>query len=146
MSDAFTFRPLLKLRKRHEDISRQAFAEAQAQADAVQKRLAELRELLAQQNAQARKVIQGCPEQSLAEYRRCVTNVLAAIDEQEGELQRAMETLTVRRDELVEAMKQRQAMAAMQAKFEHADEAQEDRREAKEQDDLHVAHTAAKQG
>ncbi len=146
MSDAFTFRPLLKLRKRHEDISRQAFAEAQAQADAVQKRLAELRELLAQQNAQARKVIQGCPEQSLAEYRRCVTNVLAAIDEQEGELQRAMETLTVRRDELVEAMKQRQAMAAMQAKFEHADEAQEDRREAKEQDDLHAAHTAAKQG
>ena len=53
--------------------------------------------------------------------------------------------LAARQEELAEAMKQRQAIATVQDKFDHIAAADQDRRDTKEQDDQHASHSARKQ-
>jgi flagellar export protein FliJ len=142
MTDTFTFRPLLTLRKRDEDVSRQAFAAARAEVEAVEARLSQLRESLLTQNQVARQVIAGGKVPWLGQYRRCVEDILAAIDEQNALLKRANEVLARRREELVEAMKQRQAVSDLKEKFDRQLAAEDDRRQTKEQDDVHASHSA----
>ena len=145
MSETFTFRPLLRLRKRHEDISRQEFAAAGAEVAKIQMRLGELRAALTRQNDVARRVIHEQKSPALGEYRHCVEDLLAAIDREQENLKQATQVLAARQEELAEAMKQRQAIAAVQDKFDHIAAADQDRRDTKEQDDQHASHSARKQ-
>jgi flagellar export protein FliJ len=138
MIEQLTFRPLLRLRKRHEDVARQAFTEAQTEVQSIEAFLADLHAGLSHCDEMARQAIRSKKPIDLGQYRRAVGDIRLAMAAQATRLEQANLELARRRDVLVEATRQRQVAGALQEQFDQRLAADRQRQDVKEQDEQHA--------
>jgi flagellar export protein FliJ len=145
MTEQLTFRPLLRLRRRHEDVARQAFTEAQTEVQAIEVFLADLRAGLSHCDEMARQVIRGKKPIDLGQYRRAVEDIRLAMAEQAARLEQANRELARRREEVVEATRQRQVAGALQEQLDQRLAADRQRQDVRDQDEQHAVHLAGQE-
>ena len=135
---------LLKLRRLDEVAARVAFEQARADVEAARARLEALRGDLAQRNHLAREtLLRGAPPRAGA-YRRAVTQLKAAIEDESRRLVTAKEALEKLGGRLMEAMKQRKAVESLKTRLDRRRSVELSRAETRRADDVHAAFTACR--
>lgn len=137
---------LLKVRRREEKAAHRAFQAAHGLADAAERRVAGLRELLAEQNSSARGELLGAGGGRAARpYRMIAGELLSAIGQQQADLRRYRQTLHRRRARLAEAITRRKAAQTARRKVAAERSARLARVEAQHSADVHAFRAAGGQ-
>jgi len=133
---------LLRLRRRREQSTRQAFERAAREAGEARRRLAKLRLLLAERHEAARRrLLEG--DADTAAYRRLVTDTLAAIDDSAGRLVEAEQAASKRQYELLQARADRKALQCLTDRAARRREMGRRRAAARQSDDRHLFRVEA---
>ena len=140
---AFLFEALGRLRRQREGFAQQAFAAAQGRAEEIRSRLRRLQnEFSAYGTAMRSMVLGGAGEAAMECYRRHVAEIRLQVATQSRDLADADKELDRCRGDLAEAVRERQAIEALQVRFD-SDRAVVQRRQAtKELDDLTASRRA----
>ncbi len=133
---------LMRLRRRREDTARHAMVLASGAATSAQVHIAMLRSNLNEANASARASLLGDVQTHMGAYRRRVQIVQAELSREARNLASAQKSLSARRAELADAIKQRRAMASLRRKLSAALLLDKRRRGQKELEETHAMHAA----
>ena len=134
---------LLRIRRREEEAARRAFQEARGLADAAERQVARLRELLARQNDAARCELLGAAGgRADRPYRTIAGELLAEIAQRQADLQRHDQTLRRRRAELAGTITRRKAAEIVRRKLASQQSARAARVEAQQSADAHACRSA----
>ena len=135
---------LLKLRRRREGVVRRHFSRAAGDAETIARRIANLREALAVHVKALQEMMAASPDaMNLRLYRQCIADISQAITEQEGKLAQARRDLERRREQLLDAMRQRKTLESLKGhQAQHAAAAQM-RADERRWDEQYISHKAA---
>ena len=147
MSNRFKFGAeiLLKLRRRREEAARRRFARSTGDVKAIARRLVRLREVLRMHNDAFRMMLPGGADaMNVRLYRQCIEDIGQAIAADSKHLAEAHEALREQRAQLLDAVAQRKALAAMKDRQMAVHAGAEQRDEMRQQDMLHAAQKATR--
>ena len=148
----FDFEPVLQLRKRKEQLSRQRFVRAQAAQEATAATLERLAESLREASREAAAALAasgGCNEAhdrsdaAIADYPRQIGELLQAQALHRSQFNRRRQETQSHREEFLADMKNRKAFSRLKERQAARHEAICGRAALRELDDLYATHAAA---
>jgi flagellar export protein FliJ len=138
---------LLKVRQQEEDGARRAFDEANARANFLRQRLAEMERLLLEHSRAAGQDVTATPgPATTAGYRRIATELRSAMGEQSALLRQLEPMLRTCRQELLEAMSRRKAAESLRDSLARIQAEGQEQAETARLDETHAARAAGGAG